>query len=124
MARILQLIKNPRQDKDNKSRTPKLRGNPQKKAICQRVFTISPKKPNPANRPVVRVKMVQTKQVLIAKIVGEKNSLQQYSTVLLSGRRSRDLIGVNYAAIRGKYDFSGVTGRKTSRSIYGVRRPK
>ena len=86
-----------------------------------KVLTLSPKKPNSANRRVSRIKIIETKQKIIAKIPGEGNNLQQHSTILVKGGRSRDLIGVRYSAIRGKYDLLGVKNRRTSKSIYGVK---
>lgn len=94
---------------------------PQKKATCLRLLTISPKKPNSANRKIGKV-IVSDKQVqLNVKIPGEGHTLQQHATILLRPGRIRDLIGINNVAIRGKFDLSGVIGRKTSRSVYGVK---
>lgn len=123
MARISQLVRNPRKKKFviNRSGT-KLMANPQKKAVCLKLLTIAPKKPNSANRRVAKVALTQTGLNLTVKIVGEKHSLQQHSSILLHGGRCRDLIGVRLKAIRGKYDLMGVIGRKTSRSLYGVRK--
>jgi len=123
MARISQLLKSPRSDKVIKSRSPKLLKNPQKKAICLKVLTMSPKKPNSANRRVAKVNVVHYNQRLTIKIPGEQHNLQQHATVLIRGGRVRDLIGVRYVGIRGKFDLSGVKNRKTSRSRYGVKRP-
>jgi|TARA_Y100001978_G_C23376921_1_gene283619 small subunit ribosomal protein S12 len=121
MTRIFQLIKRPRIKRVIKSRSSKLLNNPQKRAVCLKVLTLSPKKPNSANRRVSRIKIIETKQKIIAKIPGEGNNLQQHSTILVKGGRSRDLIGVRYSAIRGKYDLLGVKNRRTSKSIYGVK---
>ena len=121
MTRIFQLIKQPRIKRVIKSRSSKLLNNPQKRAVCLKVLTLSPKKPNSANRRVSRIKIIETKQKIIAKIPGEGNNLQQHSTILVKGGRSRDLIGVRYSAIRGKYDLLGVKNRRTSKSIYGVK---
>jgi small subunit ribosomal protein S12 len=93
---------------------------PQSKATCIRLLTISPKKPNSANRRVVKANVLST--VLSAKIPGEGHSLQQHSSILLKLGKPRDLIGIKRIAIRGKYDLLGVNKRKTSRSIYGVKR--
>ena len=123
MARISQLIKIPRVDKFIKSRSPKLLENPQKKAVCLKVLTISPKKPNSANRRVAKVNVINFDKRLTIKIPGEGHNLQQHSTVLIRGGRVRDLIGVRYLGVRGKYDLSGVKNRKTSRSLYGVKQP-
>ena len=122
MLQTLQLIKKPRIVKSTKSRSLKLLKNPQKRAVCIKVLTISPKKPNSANRRVSKVKIVETKQFLTAKIPGEGHNLQQHATILIRGGRSRDLIGVRYIAIRGKYDLVGVKNRKTSKSVYGVKK--
>lgn len=99
-----------------------MEGNPQRKAVCLKALTISPKKPNSANRRVVKVKMLKSSTNFTVKITGEKHNLQQHSTILVRGGRCRDLIGVHLKAVRGKYDLTGVVGRKTSRSVYGVSR--
>jgi small subunit ribosomal protein S12 len=104
--------------------SPKLRGNPQKRAVCLRVLTIAPKKPNSANRRVVKASVLHYKTKLTAKVPGESHQLQQHSTVLIQGARVRDLIGVSYSTIRGKYDLAAVPNRKTSRSRYGVKKFK
>ena len=121
MATYSQIIKNPRIRKIKKSTSPKLRKNPQKKAVCLRVLTMSPKKPNSANRKIVKASLTHFKSKITAKITGESHSLQQHSTILLRGARVRDLIGVSYTAIRGKFDLSAVAGRKTRKSSYGVK---
>ena len=121
MSKISQLIKTPRITKITKSKSLKLLQNPQKRVICIKVLTISPKKPNSANRRVTKVKIVQTKELLTAKIPGEGHNIQQHSTLLIRGGKARDLIGVRYIAIRGKFDLLGVKNRKTSKSIYGVK---
>ena len=118
----LQIIKKPRIQKVKGSTTPKLRKNPQQKAVCLRVLTMSPKKPNSANRRIVKAIITKTKAKLTVKISGESHSLQQHSTILVNGARVRDLIGVNYRAIRGKFDLSGVPNRKTRRSLFGIKR--
>ena len=123
MARISQLIKCPRFVKSAKTRSPKLLGNPQKKVLCLKVLTVSPKKPNSANRPVVKAIVAKTSTRLTVKIVGENHNLQQHSTFLVRGGRVRDLIGVRYASVRGIYDLLCVKNRKSSRSLYGVKRP-
>jgi small subunit ribosomal protein S12 len=105
-----------------KSKSPKLKKNPQKKAICTRVLTISPKKPNSANRRVVKARIINSKIKLTAKVPGETHSLQQHSTILVRGAKVKDLIGVSYAVVRGKYDLLGVSNRKTRRSFYGVKK--
>jgi len=113
--------KNKKLKKNNSS---KLQKNPQKKAVCLRVLTISPKKPNSANRRVTKAIITHTKAKFTAKIPGESHNLQQHSTILIRGSRVRDLIGVNYSVVRGKYDLQGVSNRKTSRSRYGAKKTK
>jgi len=122
MVTINQNLRTARVKKLKYSNTIKLLKNPSKKAICARVLTISPKKPNSANRCVIKATLTQNLSKLIAKVPGEKHSLQQHSTVLIRGARVRDLIGVSYAAIRGKYDLVGVANRKTKRSRFGVKK--
>jgi len=122
MPTLHQISSVPRIKKFKKSNSPKLSSNPQKKAICVRVLTISPKKPNSANRRVIKARVINSKIRLTAKIPGESHNLQQHSTVLVHGAKVKDLIGVSYAAIRGKYDLLGVSNRKTSRSLYGVKK--
>jgi small subunit ribosomal protein S12 len=121
MTRLTQLIKKSINKVKNKGL--KILKQPQRRAVCIKVLTISPKKPNSANRRVCKVKLIKTKQVLTVKIPGEGHNIQQHSTILIRGGRSRDLIGVRNIAIRGKYDLLGVSNRKTSRSLYGVKRP-
>tara|TARA_B100000683_G_C12467472_1_gene546576 strand:- start:725 stop:1099 length:375 start_codon:yes stop_codon:yes gene_type:complete len=121
MARLTQLIKKTSCRLDTKSST--MSNCPQRRVVCKKVLTISPKKPNSANRRVCKVKLLKTKQILTVKIPGEGHNIQQHSTILIRGGRSRDLIGVRNIAIRGKYDLLGVSNRKTSRSRYGVKRP-
>jgi len=122
MSSFSQTIAFPKRKKVKQISSPKLNGNPQKKAVCLRVLTISPKKPNSANRRVLKLNMTHLKIKLTAKVPGESHNLQQHSTVLIRGSRVRDLIGVSYSAIRGVFDLSGVTNRKTSRSRFGVKK--
>jgi len=122
MVTLTQNIKNSRKKKQKLSNSPKLGRNPYKKAICSKVLTISPKKPNSANRGVIKALLTQNRSKLIAKIPGEKHNLQQHSTILIRGARVKDLIGVSYIVIRGKYDLLGVANRKTKRSLYGVKK--
>ena len=122
MTKLRQISLCSRVKKIKKSKSPKLVNNPQKKAICVRVLTVSPKKPNSANRRVAKVRIVNSKIKLTAKIPGESHTLQQHSTVLIRGSKIKDLIGVNYAIIRGKYDLYAVNNRKTRRSFFGVRK--
>ena len=124
MSTFSQTINSPKIKKLKKKSSPKLRNNPQKKAVCLRVLTISPKKPNSANRRVVKTNITHYKTKLTAKVPGESHSLQQHSTVLLRGSRVRDFIGVSYSVVRGKYDLSGVQNRKTARSRFGVKKLK
>ena len=122
MSTFTQLSSQPRVKKLKKSSSSKLNKNPQKRAVCIRVLTISPKKPNSANRRVVKARIINSKVRLTAKVPGESHNLQQHSTILVRGARVKDLIGVGYAVVRGKYDLLGVSNRKTSRSTYGVKK--
>ena len=106
-----------------KSKTPALEKNPQKKGVCLKVFTRTPKKPNSALRKVAKIKL-STGKKLEAYIPGEKHNLREYSVVLMRGGRVADLPGVKYHLIRGKYDFQGVKNRKNARSLYGTKKPK
>ena len=120
---LTQLLKIPRFPKKYKKiRGIKLFQNPQKKAICWKTLTMSPKKPNSANRKIAKVKVIQYGSFLTIKIPGESHNLQKHSTILLHGGRSKDLVGVHIKAIRGKYDLNGVLNRKRSRSVYGVKK--
>ena len=122
MSKRFELFKNPRFKKYKKNRSFNLLQNPQKKAVCLKILTISPKKPNSANRRVAKVKLLQNNKILTVRIIGEKHNLQQHSFLLIKGGRTKDLIGINLKAIRGIYDLEGVKGRKTSRSLYGVKK--
>jgi small subunit ribosomal protein S12 len=108
-----------------KSYYNQLKKNPQKRVICLKVLTIAPKKPNSANRRIVRAKIFYKNidNLQIIKIPGEKHNLQTHSTILISHGRCHDLIGVRFKAIRGKFDLFGVNGRSSSRSVYGVKKP-
>jgi small subunit ribosomal protein S12 len=122
MATINQLaLKNVRIKKKFKNKTPALNQNPQKKGICIKIFIRTPKKPNSAQRKVAKLKL-STKRKIEAYIPGIGHSLRQYSVVLIRGGRVPDLPGVKYHLIRGKFDFYGVKGRKTSRSLYGTKK--
>jgi len=123
MLTISQLCNNSRKKKKKLNKTPALQGNPQKKGTCIKVFTRTPKKPNSALRKVAKLKLTNKKRVE-AYIPGEKHNLQEYSVVLMRGGRVKDLPGVKYHLIRGKYDLEGVRNRKTSRSKYGVKKNK
>lgn len=99
---------------------PALEKNPQKKGVCVKIFLQTPKKPNSALRKVARVRLTNRKRV-VAYIPGEGHNLQEFSTVLMRGGRVKDLPGVKYHLIRGKYDFSGIKARKQGRSKYGTK---
>jgi small subunit ribosomal protein S12 len=122
MTSINQSIKHPKKQKIKLKKSPRLEKNPFKKAVCTKVLTMSPKKPNSANRAVIKVLVTHSKTNLTAKIPGEKNNLQQHSNVLIRGARVKDLIGVSYAAVRGKLDLSGVQNRRKKRSLYGIKK--
>jgi small subunit ribosomal protein S12 len=123
MPTINQLIRFGRKRARNKSKAPALGGNPQRRGVCTRVYTTTPKKPNSALRKVCKVRLTNHYEVT-AYIPGEGHNLQEHSIVLVRGGRVKDLPGVRYHIIRGKYDTAGVEGRKKSRSLYGVKRPK
>jgi len=118
MPTINQLCKFKRKFKNKINKTPALDKCPQKKGICVKVFSRTPKKPNSAIRKVAKVRLSNNLKVT-AYIPGENHNLQEYSTVLLRGGRVKDLPGVKYHLVRGKLDFTGVKNRKTSRSKYG-----
>ncbi len=123
MPTINQLIRHGRQRKVNKSKTPALQGNPQKRGVCIRVMTQTPRKPNSALRKIARVKLVNGIEVT-AFIPGIGHNLQEHSVVLVRGGRVKDLPGIRYKIIRGTMDAEGVEGRKQARSRYGAKRPK
>ena len=123
MPTISQLIRKPRTRILIKSTTPALKGSPQKRGVCTRVYTSTPKKPNSALRKVARVRLTNGIEVT-AYIPGEGHNLQEHSIVLIRGGRVKDLPGVRYHIIRGTLDTAGVNDRKKSRSKYGVKRPK
>lgn len=112
-----------RKKKIFKSKTPALLANPQRKGICVKIFTRTPKKPNSALRKVAKIKLSRGKK-LESYIPGEGHNLREYSVVLMRGGRVADLPGVKYHLIRGKLDFHGVKSRKTSRSQYGTKKRK
>lgn len=115
-----QLYKNKRFKKKVLNKTPALEKCPQKKGICLKLVVRTPKKPNSALRKLAKLKL-SNKKILYAYIPGEGHNLQEYSTVLIRGGRVKDLPGVKYHIIRGKFDFSGLKNRKTSRSKYGTK---
>ena len=123
MPTINQLVRKGRRRIIKKTTTPALKGNPQKRGVCTRVYTTTPKKPNSALRKVTRVRLTNGMEVT-AYIPGEGHNLQEHSIVLLDGGRVKDLPGVRYHIIRGTLDTSGVSDRTTSRSRYGTKKPK
>ena len=123
MARISQLVRKPRKRKVVKSDVPALQGCPQKRGVCTRVYTTTPKKPNSALRKVCRVRLTNGYEVT-SYIGGEGHKLQEHSVVLIRGGRVKDLPGVRYHTVRGTLDTTGVEKRKQGRSKYGTKRPK
>ena len=123
MPTIQQLVRKGRQDKVSKNKTPALKGSPQRRGVCTRVYTTTPKKPNSALRKVARVRLSRGVAVT-AYIPGVGHNLQEHSIVLVRGGRVKDLPGVRYHIVRGSLDASGVNGRNQSRSKYGTKRPK
>ena len=123
MPTINQFVRKGRRRIIKKTTTPALKGNPQKRGVCTRVYTTTPKKPNSALRKVTRVRLTNGMEVT-AYIPGEGHNLQEHSIVLLEGGRVKDLPGVRYHIIRGTLDTSGVSDRTTSRSRYGTKKPK
>jgi small subunit ribosomal protein S12 len=121
MPTINQLCKYGRKKKKFMNKTPALTGSPQKKGICIKVFTRTPKKPNSAIRKLARIRLTNNLKVM-AYIPGEGHNLQEYSTVLMRGGRVKDLPGIKYHLVRGKLDFSGLKNRKSSRSKYGTKK--
>jgi small subunit ribosomal protein S12 len=118
---IQQLVRKGRTSSREKSKTPALRGSPQRRGVCTRVFTHTPKKPNSALRKVARVRLTTGVEVT-AYIPGVGHNLQEHSIVLVRGGRVRDLPGVRYKIVRGALDASGVAGRRQARSQYGAKR--
>ena len=123
MPTINQLVRKPRKDKRRINKAPALQANPQKRGVCIRVYTTTPKKPNSALRKVARVRLTNGMEVA-AYIPGEGHNLQEHSIVLIEGGRVKDLPGVRYHVVRGSLDTAGVADRKTSRSRYGAKKPK
>ena len=123
MPTIQQLVRKGRQAKTSKSKTPALKGSPQRRGVCTRVYTTTPKKPNSALRKVCRVRLTNGYEVT-SYIGGEGHNLQEHSVVLIRGGRVKDLPGVRYHTVRGTLDCAGVGERKQSRSKYGAKRPK
>ena len=123
MPTIQQLIRKGRKPKVSRSKSPDLTSCPQRRGVCLRVFTATPKKPNSALRKVARVRLTNGNEVN-AYIGGEGHTLQEHSVVLVRGGRVKDLPGVRYHIVRGSLDATGVDGRNKSRSKYGSKRPK
>lgn len=123
MPTINQLVRRGRKKVRKKTKSPALEGCPQKRGVCVRVYTTTPKKPNSALRKVARVRL-SNGTVVTSYIPGEGHALQEHSIVLVRGGRVKDLPGVRYHIIRGVYDSTGVEGRKKSRSQYGTKKPK
>ena len=123
MATTGQLIRQPRQLKAEKTKVPALGAAPQKRGVCTRVYTVTPKKPNSALRKVCRVRLTNGYEVT-SYIGGEGHNLQEHSVVLIRGGRVKDLPGVRYHILRGVLDTQGVKDRRQRRSLYGAKRPK
>ncbi|MEO7725704.1 MAG: 30S ribosomal protein S12 [Burkholderiales bacterium] len=123
MPTVNQLVRQGRAAKPTKSKVPALAGSPQKRGVCTRVYTTTPKKPNSALRKVARVRLTNGFEVT-SYIGGEGHNLQEHSVVLIRGGRVKDLPGVRYHIVRGSLDTAGVKDRKQSRSKYGAKRPK
>ena len=123
MPTINQLIRKGRKDQQNKSKCPALVSCPQRKGVCVRVYTTTPKKPNSALRKVARVRLTSGFEVT-CYIPGEGHNLQEHSVVMIRGGRVKDLPGVRYHIVRGTLDTSGVQDRRQGRSKYGAKRPK
>ena len=123
MPTVNQLIRHGRTDKTDRNKVPALRGSPQKRGVCTRVYTTTPKKPNSALRKVARVRLTNGYEVT-SYIPGEGHNLQEHSVVMIRGGRVKDLPGVRYHIIRGSLDTQGVKDRRHRRSKYGAKRPK
>ncbi|HKJ22018.1 MAG TPA: 30S ribosomal protein S12 [Gammaproteobacteria bacterium] len=123
MATANQLVRKPRERRKAKSAVPALESCPQKRGVCMRVYTTTPKKPNSALRKVARVRLTNGMEVT-TYIGGEGHNLQEHSVVLIRGGRVKDLPGVRYHTVRGSLDASGVSARRQGRSKYGAKRPK
>lgn len=123
MPTISQLVKKGREKVEKRTKSPALQACPQRRGVCVRVYTTTPKKPNSALRKVAKVRLTNGVEV-IAYIPGEGHNLQEHSIVLVRGGRVKDLPGVRYHIVRGTLDCAGVSNRKQSRSKYGTKRPK
>ena len=123
MPTINQLVRKPRKASEKRNKVPALQASPQKRGVCTRVYTTTPKKPNSALRKVARVRLTNGFEVT-CYIPGEGHNLQEHSVVMIRGGRVKDLPGVRYHIIRGTLDTQGVANRKQARSLYGAKRPK
>jgi small subunit ribosomal protein S12 len=123
MPTINQLVAKGREQRARRNTVPALRGSPQKRGVCTRVYTTTPKKPNSALRKVAKVRLTNGYEV-VSYIPGEGHNLQEHSVVMIRGGRVKDLPGVRYHIIRGTLDTQGVKDRKQRRSKYGAKRPK
>jgi small subunit ribosomal protein S12 len=123
MATVSQLVRKPRTSPNYKTKVPALAACPQKRGVCTRVYTTTPKKPNSALRKVAKVRLTNGFEV-ISYIGGEGHNLQEHSVVLIRGGRVKDLPGVRYHTVRGTLDCAGVNERRQGRSKYGAKRPK
>ena len=123
MATVNQLVRKPRKRKVSKTDVPALKGSPQRRGVCTRVYTTTPKKPNSALRKVCKVRLTSGFEV-ISYIGGEGHNLQEHSVVLIRGGRVKALPGVRYHTVRGTLDTAGVDDRKQRRSKYGAKKPK
>ncbi|MCP5362037.1 MAG: 30S ribosomal protein S12 [Hyphomicrobiales bacterium] len=123
MPTINQLVRKPRQKQEKKNKVPAMQACPQKRGVCTRVYTTTPKKPNSALRKVARIRLTNGYEVT-GYIPGEGHNLQEHSVVMIRGGRVKDLPGVRYHIIRGTLDTQGVKDRHKNRSKYGTKRPK
>ena len=123
MATVNQLVRKPRKRRISKTDVPALKGSPQRRGVCTRVYTTTPKEPNSALRKVCKVRLTSGFEV-ISYIGGEGHNLQEHSVVLIRGGRVKDLPGVRYHTVRGTLDTAGVDDRKQRRSKYGAKKPK
>ncbi|MDE0372147.1 MAG: 30S ribosomal protein S12 [Rhodospirillales bacterium] len=123
MPTISQLVRKGRKMPEKQRKVPALQSCPQRRGVCTRVYTTTPKKPNSALRKVARVRLTNGYEVT-SYIPGESHNLQEHSVIMIRGGRVKDLPGVRYHLIRGTYDTQGVSGRRQRRSKYGAKRPK
>ena len=123
MPTINQLIRKPRRPKQYRTKVPALQNCPQRRGVCTRVYTVTPKKPNSALRKVARVRLTNHHEV-ICYIPGEGHNLQEHSVVMIRGGRVKDLPGVRYHILRGVLDTQGIADRRQGRYLYGAKRPK